>query len=133
MSKATDFINNKCYQLGNPVEPLIFKADALEAISIASKEIEERAVKVYQQLCPCFQRGKCKHYPHNQKQGSQICDMECDRISYLKNNCLISQQINKYIPSRKIRGDNRFKPLRGTVQSSLTYWYDKKMYFCEGT
>lgn len=34
MSKATDFINNKCYQLGNPVEPLIFKADALEAISI---------------------------------------------------------------------------------------------------
>lgn len=34
--------------------------------------------------CPCFQRGKCKHYPHNQKQGSQICDMECDRISYLK-------------------------------------------------
>ncbi len=23
-------------------------------------------------------------YPHNQKQGSQICDMECDRISYLK-------------------------------------------------
>lgn len=74
MSKATDFINNKCYQLGNPVEPLIFKADALEAISIASKEIEERAVKVYRQLCPCFQRGKCK----------QICDMECDRISYLK-------------------------------------------------
>lgn len=84
MSKATDFINNKCYQLGNPVEPLIFKADALEAISIASKEIKERAVKVYRQLCPCFQRGKCKHYPHNQKQGSQICDMECDRISYLK-------------------------------------------------
>ena len=40
MSKATDFINNKCYQLGNPVEPLIFKADALEAISIASKEID---------------------------------------------------------------------------------------------
>lgn len=69
MSKATDFINNKCYQLGNPVEPLIFKADALEAISIACKEIEG---------------GKCKHYPHNQKQGSQICDMECDRISYLK-------------------------------------------------
>lgn len=84
MSKATDFINNKCYQLGNPVEPLIFKADALEAISIASKEIEERAVIVYRQLCPCFQRGKCKHYPHNQKQGSQICDMGCDRISYLK-------------------------------------------------
>lgn len=84
MSKATDFINNKCCQLGNPVEPLIFKADALEAISIACKEIEERTVIVYRQLCPCFQRGKCKHYPHNQKQGSQICDMECDRISYLK-------------------------------------------------
>ena len=52
MSKATDFINNKCYQLGNPVEPLIFKADALEAISIACKEIEERTVIVYRQLCP---------------------------------------------------------------------------------
>jgi hypothetical protein len=84
MSKATDFINNKCYQHGNPVEPLIFKADALEAIGIACKEIEERTVIVYRQSCPCFQRGKCKHYPHNQKQGSQICDMECDRISYLK-------------------------------------------------
>lgn len=58
MSKATDFINNKCYQLGNPVEPLIFKADALEAISIACKEIEERTVIVYRQLCPCFQRGE---------------------------------------------------------------------------
>lgn len=65
-------------------KPLIFKADALEAISIACKEIEERTVIVYRQLCPCFQRGKCKHYPHNRKQGSQICDMECDRISYLK-------------------------------------------------
>ena len=59
MSKATDFINNKCYQLGNPVEPFICKADALEAISIACKEIEERTVIVYRQLCPCFQRGKC--------------------------------------------------------------------------
>ena len=57
MSKATDFINNKCYQLGNPVEPLIFKADALEAISLAAKEIEETAVKVYRQLFRGFQRG----------------------------------------------------------------------------
>ena len=45
MSKAIDFINNKCYQLGNPVEPLIFKADALEAVRIASKEMEDKAIE----------------------------------------------------------------------------------------
>lgn len=58
MSKATDFINNKCYQLGNPVEPLIFKADALEAVRIASKEMEDKAIEAYKSLCPCYQNGK---------------------------------------------------------------------------
>ena len=59
-----------------------FTPNDVPNLRINGKQFE--MVIVYRQLCPCFQRGKCKHYPHNQKQGSQICDMECDRISYLK-------------------------------------------------
>lgn len=61
MSKAKKFINTQCYQLGNPVEPLIFKADAIEAVRIESDEVEKRAIEAYRQLCPCYQNGKCKN------------------------------------------------------------------------
>lgn len=84
MSKAKNFINTKCYQLGNPVEPLIFKADAIEAVRFESDEVEKRAIEAYRQLCPCYQNGKCKSYPHNQKQGTQTCDMECVRMTRLR-------------------------------------------------
>lgn len=95
MGKATDFINTRCYQLGNPVQPLVFKTDALEAVRIASKEIEERATEVYKNLCPCYQNGKCKHYPHNKRQGMQICDMECEYIRLFKNK-LVDISINEF-------------------------------------
>lgn len=62
MSKAKNFINTKCYQLGNPVEPLVFKADAIEAVRIESDEVEKRAIEAYRQLCPCYQNGKCKNF-----------------------------------------------------------------------
>lgn len=84
MSKAKDYINSRCHQLGNPVEPLIFKADALEAVRIESEEVEVRAVEAYRQLCPCYQKGKCKNYPHNQRQGTYACDMECMRMTRLR-------------------------------------------------
>lgn len=84
MSKATDFISNRCCQLGNPIEPLIFKTDALEAVRISFIETEERDIEVYRQLCPCYQKGKCKNYPHSQKQGTSVCDMECERIRRFK-------------------------------------------------
>lgn len=45
-------------RFGNPVEPLIFKADALEAVRIASKEMEDKAIEAYKSLCPCYQNGK---------------------------------------------------------------------------
>lgn len=80
MSEATDFIKNKCHQLGNPMEPMIFKADALEAVQIATTETERRSLEAFRQLCPCYHGGKCKHYAHSQKRSTNVCDMECNRM-----------------------------------------------------
>ena len=58
MSKATDFINNKCYQLGNPVEPLIFKADALEAISICMQGDRRKNCDSVPAVMSLFSKGE---------------------------------------------------------------------------
>lgn len=58
MSKATDFINNKCYQLGNPVEPLIFKADALEAIKYCIQGDRRKSCESVPTVMSLFPKGE---------------------------------------------------------------------------
>lgn len=81
MRKSKEFIEQKCYQFGNPMQPVIFKADALEAVEIERKEIYE----AYRNLCPCYSKGICKSYPHNKRGNTEKCDMDCKYINRLEN------------------------------------------------
>lgn len=81
MSKSKEFIEQKCYQFGNPMQPVIFKADALEAVEIERKVIYE----AYSKLCPCYREGICKSYPHNKERNTDNCDMDCKYIKRLEN------------------------------------------------